>query len=136
MSNIPLKALVGRLASASGIIGPISEAFKRIKTLTEKWSYKLHDAYSSVLEGIKDRRLKATLLRMGQTIKVGASVPDFSRIELERYMTTSEAEFDRMMDRLKRFIEAYSALLTSFAFLSVSMLLTSMIYGELTPRAS
>lgn len=133
MSNIPLKVLISRMASIPNIIGPISEIFKKIKILTEKWSYKLHDAYNSILEDIKDKRLRATILRMGQTIKVGASISDFSRIELERYMTTSEAEFDRGIDRLKRLIEAYSALLTSFAFLSVAMLLTSMIYGGIDP---
>ncbi|MEM1991892.1 MAG: hypothetical protein QXE40_03455 [Nitrososphaerota archaeon] len=134
MSNINVKAIIGRMASAMNVIGPLSIIFQKIKSLTEKWSYGLHDAYSTVLEDVRDKKVRGMLLRMGQTIKVGANISEFAKIEFERFMSTSEAEFDRCMERLKRFSEAYSALLTSFAFLSVSMLLTSMIYGGARPE--
>lgn len=134
MSNINVKVIISRMASAINVVGPLSTIFQKIKSLTEKWSYGLHDAYSTVLEDVQDKKVKGTLLRMGQTIKVGANISDFAKIEFERFMANSEAEFDRCMDRLKRFSEAYSALLTSFAFLSVSMLLTSMIYGGVRPE--
>ncbi len=134
MSNLNTKVIIGRMASATNIVGPLVTVFQRIKSLTERWSYGLHDAYSAVLENIRDKKIKGTLLRMGQTLKVGASMSDFAKIEFERFMSTSEAEFDRCMDRLRRFSETYSALLTSFAFLSVSMLLTSMIYGGVKPE--
>ena len=134
MSNINVKVIISRMASAINVIGPLSTIFQKIKSLTEKWSYGLHEAYSTVLEEVRDKKVKSTLLRMGQTIKVGANISDFAKIEFERFMSTSEAEFDRCMERLKRFSEAYSALLTSFAFLTVSMLLTSMIYGSVDPE--
>ena len=51
------------------------------------------------------------------------------RVEYEKMMADKVAEFDRAVERVKRLIEAYSAIMTSNIFLSVSILLTSMIYG-------
>ena len=106
-----------------------SKIFSKISTLVEKWGYTLHKAARYVASQISEEGVKKFLQRLSDSVNVNVDLRDFMRVEYEKMMANKITEFDRAIERVKRYIEAYSAIMTSNIFLSVSMLLTSMIYG-------
>lgn len=110
-------------------LGDLTSIFSKASTLMKKWNYTLYKATQTVSTTIKEDTIKKFLQRLSYSLSMGIDLENFMKIEYEKLLETSSAEFDRAIERVKRYIEAYSALLTSATFLSVSMLLTSMIYG-------
>ena len=106
-----------------------SKIFSKISTLVEKWNYTLHKAARYVASQISEESVKKFLQRLSDSVNVNVDLRDFMKVEYEKMMANKVMEFDRAIERVKRYIEAYSAIMTSNIFLSVSMLLTSMIYG-------
>jgi len=110
-------------------LGDLTSIFSKASTLMKKWNYTLYKATQTVSTTIKEDSIKKFLQRLSYSLSMEVDLENFMKIEYEKLLETSSAEFDRAIERAKRYIEAYSALLTSATFLSVSMLLTSMIYG-------
>lgn len=110
-------------------LGDLTTIFGKISMLVNRWNYTLHKATQLVSSTIREDNIKKFLQRLSYSLNMGVDLENFMKIEYEKLLETSSAEFDRAVEKVKRYIEAYSALLTSAAFLSVSMLLTSMIYG-------
>ncbi|MEM4537113.1 MAG: hypothetical protein QXP92_07770, partial [Nitrososphaerota archaeon] len=110
-------------------LGDLTAIFSKISLLVNRWNYTLHKAIQLVSSTIREDNIKKFLQRLSYSLNMGVDLENFMKIEYEKLLETSAAEFDRAVERVKRYIEAYSALLTSATFLSVSMLLTSMIYG-------
>ncbi|RLF18176.1 MAG: hypothetical protein DRN06_02180 [Thermoprotei archaeon] len=125
-SSKDLFRLIGALKSSLGVV---AQVFRRIDLLVNKWGYNQVNACKLVSRALPNCELKDLLLRMSQAIGVGLPMKDFSNIEYNKYLTSYQDEYERAMDRLKRFCEAYSAMLTASAFISVAMILVSMIYG-------
>ena len=110
-------------------LGRFSKIFKRVSAVVERWNYGIHEAVRHVSKSIRDKRVKAFFERLSDTLTLDANLRGFLRIEFERMLTSLAEEFDRGLERAKKLIDGYSALLTSTTFLSVSMLLISVIYG-------
>lgn len=110
-------------------LGELTKVFAKVSTLTRRWNYTTHRAIQLVSSSIKEEKVRGFLQRLSYSLNMGVNLESYMKIEYEKLLETSSAEFERAVERVKRYIEAYSALLTSTTFLSVSMLLTSIIYG-------
>ncbi|MEM4311470.1 MAG: hypothetical protein QXX95_03690 [Nitrososphaerales archaeon] len=115
--------------SRSQFFGYISQAFRKIDTLINKWGYEQIAACKSAIQQCKEPKFKGFLLRFSQAISINAPMQEFARVEYERFIFTYEEEYNRTMDKLKSLSDAYSSILTSTAFISVSMLLAAITFG-------
>ena len=115
--------------SSKQALGEFSKVFKKISILTSKWNYTLHKAIQLASSIIREPKTHNFFQRLSYSVNMGVDLESFMKIEYEKMLETSSAEFDRAIEKTKRYIEAYSALLTATSFLSVSMLLISIIYG-------
>ena len=77
----------------------------------------------------KDRHLADFLSRFAQAVKAGEDVSDFLLREYDSFMVAYTSEYERSMVRLRRLCEAFSAVVSSISFLSVSLLLIAMFWG-------
>ena len=121
--------VIEMMANSGQTLQTLAKTFKKITTLIKKWNYTLHRAAYLTSLTIPEKRVRDFLQRLSHSLNMGVNLEGFMKIEYEKFLSTSEAEFERALEKTKKYIEAYSALLTSMTFLSVSMLLTSMIYG-------
>jgi flagellar protein FlaJ len=115
-------------------LGDLTTIFKRISILVDRWNYTIYKAINLVSSTIREDNFKKFFQRLSYSLNTGIDLENFMKIEYEKLLEAIEAEFDRAIERIKRYIEAYSALLTSAAFLSVSILLVSTIYGIETEK--
>jgi len=119
-----------RMAGKSSLaLSNASKIFSKISALVERWHYTLHKAARYVASQVSEERVKRFLQRLSDSVNVNIDLRNFMKVEYEKMMANKAVEFDRAIEKAKRIIEAYSAIMTSNIFLSVSMLLTSMIYG-------
>ena len=119
-----------RMAGKSSLaLSNASKIFSKISALVERWHYTLHKAARYVASQISEERVKRFLQRLSDSVNVNIDLRNVMKVEYEKMMANKAVEFDRAIEKAKRIIEAYSAIMTSNIFLSVSMLLTSMIYG-------
>ena len=115
-------------------LGGFSKVFKRISTAVERWNYNLHEAIKHASKHVKDKLVKDFLERLSDSLTLDVNLREFMKIEFERMLASLTEEFDRGLEKAKKLIDGYSALLTSATFLSVSMLLLSVIYGMSVER--
>ena len=126
----PLSKDIIRMAGRSKLaLQDLSNIFSKIYILVERWNYTLHKAAKYVSSQIAEKKLREFLARLSDSLNVNVNLSEFMKVEYEKMMAEKSAEFDRALERVKKFIEAYSALMTSSTFLSVSMILLAMIYG-------
>jgi len=131
----PNPRVVVKMASSSNLtLGDLSKIFKRISSAVERWNYGLHEAVKYVSKEVRDKEIFSFLKRFSDSLTLNMDLRDFTRIEFEKMMTNLVDEFERGLERAKKLIDAYSAILTSSTFLSVSMLLVSSIFGMKTER--
>ncbi len=116
-------------STPSAPIRDLSQIFRKVSEAVERWGYELNKALRYVLNKIRDRDVQSFLKRLSDSMTLSLDIREFMRVELERMMASLVDEFERRLDRVKKMIDAYSAILTSTAFLSVSMLLIASIYG-------
>ncbi len=114
--------------------GYIAEAFTRMRILVLKWNYKVQDASRIVASALPKSEFKLLLERFSLALAAGMKVSDFNRVESSKYMIQFEAEYARIIDRLKQISETFSALLSSVSFLAVSMLISTMTFGFGSPE--
>jgi len=119
-----------KMAGESSLsLGTFSKTFKKISSAVEKWNYNLHEAVRHASKKIRDKIIRGFFERLSDALTLDSNLRGFLRIEFNRMLTNLAEEFDRRLERAKKLIDAYSALLTSTTFLSIAMLLLSTIYG-------
>ena len=101
--------------------------------MVNKWDFNQVRALKLLARRIVHEGYRKLLLKLAQIISVGTSIKEFLRLEFSRLMMSFENEYGRRMSKLKTYAEAYSSVLTSCGFVSIAMLLTSMIYGAYPP---
>jgi len=117
------------LSSAEGPLLPFRPLFTNLHMMLNRWSYKHHQACMIAATLVKDKAVKGFFLRLAQAIVVGTTVRDFMKIEYGKYTLTRQGEFQRMIEKLRGFSEAYSAILSAGTFLSVTMIVTGGLLG-------
>ena len=121
---------VVKMASASDqTLGDLAMIFRRVITSVERWGYQLNKSIRYMLGKIDDEDIRDFLKRLSDSATLSLDIGNFVKVELERMMAALVDEFERRLERVRKLVDAYSAILTSAAFLSVSMLLVASIYG-------
>lgn len=132
-TNPTPRQYVSSISKTEEITGPIARLFSKLNLLVSKWGYKIVDACNNVTDMIGDKRLKSFLVRLSQAARLSDNLGEFLRLEYEKYVLTVNHEHDATINRLKVFTDAYTAILTSIAFVFITMLITSVVFGLADP---
>ncbi|MGD0636810.1 MAG: hypothetical protein ABSA72_02050 [Nitrososphaerales archaeon] len=115
--------------SAMSNRGYISQVFLRMRTLVTQWNYKAQDATTIMAKGLPKSEFKQFLEKLAQALSAGVRLREFNRVQSTKYMIQFDANYSRVIDRLRQVSEMFSALVSSISFMAVSMLIASMTVG-------
>ena len=114
--------------SGSAKFGPISDVMKKIGSLVEL-GVELTRACEVTRKEAKLPYLRDFLQRFAQIARVGEDMITFLTKEYTSFMIMYTSSTERSLTRLKRFAEAYSAILSSSVLIVLIMIFTGMIWG-------
>ncbi|MET1123759.1 MAG: archaellar assembly protein FlaJ [Archaeoglobaceae archaeon] len=108
--------------------GP-SKYFRMIRDLAQKWHYDYATACSLVAEKVKHERLRRLLDRMANAIAAGEPDDEFLEREWRTFKTVRKDEYERSLESLRKWTDAYVSLLVSASLISIVLLLAVVIYS-------
>jgi flagellar protein FlaJ len=106
-----------------------SKYFKQVYMLAKNWNYEYSAACAIVAKRVANKRLKDLLMRLSNAMSSGEPEAKFLEGEWITMMSIYKNEYERSLESLKRWTDAYIALLVSMAFVSVTMLLSVILYN-------
>jgi flagellar protein FlaJ len=106
-----------------------SKYFRQVYILAKNWNYEYSVACSIVARRVANKRLKDLLMRLANAMSSGEPEAKFLEGEWITMMSIYKNEYERALESLKRWTDAYIALLVSMAFVSVTMLLSVILYS-------
>ncbi len=105
-----------------------SKYFRKIRDLTQKWHYDYATACELIAEKVKHERLKKLLNRLSNAIAAGEPDREFLEREWKVFKTVRKDEFERSLESLRKWTDAYTSILVSASLISVVILLSVIIY--------
>lgn len=106
-----------------------SKYFRMIRDLAQKWHYDYATACELVAEKIKAERVKKLFHRLANAISAGEPDREFLEREWKAFKTIRKDEYDRSLESLRKWSDAYASLLVSASLISVVVLLSVVIYS-------
>ncbi|MCS7098570.1 MAG: hypothetical protein NZ922_06300 [Candidatus Methanomethyliaceae archaeon] len=106
----------------------ITNIMKKINVLTEM-GIDLHRAIEITMKKVRLPYFRGFLQRFAQVAKLGEDVVAFMNKEYNTFMTIYTSELERSNIRLRRFTEAYGAVLSSSVLIIVVIIFIGMIWG-------
>ncbi|HMK46415.1 MAG TPA: archaellar assembly protein FlaJ [Methanocella sp.] len=106
-----------------------SKYFKQVYMLAKNWNYEYAFACQTVAKRVANKRLKDLLMRLANAMSSGEPESKFLESEYVTMMTIYKNEYERSLESLKKWTDAYTALLVSMAFVAVTMLLSVILYN-------
>lgn len=106
-----------------------SKYFRMVRDLAQKWHYDYATACELVAEKIKAERVKKLFNRLSNAISAGEPDRDFLEREWRAFKTVRKDEYDRSLESLRKWSDAYTSLLVSASLISVVVLLSVVIYS-------
>ncbi|WP_158308928.1 archaellar assembly protein FlaJ [Methanocella arvoryzae] len=106
-----------------------SKYFKQVYMLAKNWNYEYAYACQIVAKSVANKRLKDFLMRLANAMSSGEPESKFLESEYLTMMTIYKNEYERSLESLKKWTDAYTALLVSMAFVAVTMLLSVILYN-------
>lgn len=113
-----------------------SRYFRKVKDLTQKWHYDYATACELVAEKIKHERLRRLFNRMANAIAAGEPDNEFLEREWRTFKTVRKDEYERNLESLRKWSDAYASLLVSASLISVVILLSVVIYSSGDPSST
>ncbi|MBO8180630.1 MAG: archaellar assembly protein FlaJ [Archaeoglobus sp.] len=113
-----------------------SRYFSKVKDLTQKWHYDYATACDLIAEKIRHERLKKLFNRMANAIAAGEPDNEFLEREWRAFKTIRKDEYERNLESLRKWSDAYTSLLVSASLISVVVLLSVVIYSTGDPGAT
>lgn len=113
-----------------------SRYFSKVKDLTQKWHYDYATACDLIAEKIRHERLKKLFNRMANAIAAGEPDNEFLEREWKAFKTIRKDEYERNLESLRKWSDAYTSLLVSASLISVVVLLSVVIYSTGDPGAT
>jgi flagellar protein FlaJ len=105
------------------------QLFNRIKVLANTWNLGFVRALEETAKQVKSRLLKDFMERFSQMLKTGETYDRFLMMEHEAYVVAYEAEYERQLKSMENLGNAYSAIITSVTFVTITMTLTQALMG-------
>ncbi|MEM2727397.1 MAG: type II secretion system F family protein, partial [Archaeoglobaceae archaeon] len=106
-----------------------SKYFRMVRDLAQKWHYDYATACELVAEKIKAERVKKMFNRLANAISAGEPDSEFLEREWKAFKTVRKDEYDRSLESLRKWSDAYTSLLVSASLISVVVLLSVVIYS-------
>ncbi len=111
-----------------------SKYFKKIRDLAKVWNYDYATACKEIAKKVKNKKLKEFLNRYANAITSGEPDSEFLESEWKTFKTVRKDEYLRSLDTLRKWTDAYTAMLVSMALVSIIILLSVIIYNVSTPE--
>ncbi|MDI9646321.1 MAG: archaellar assembly protein FlaJ [Archaeoglobales archaeon] len=106
-----------------------SKYFRKIKDLTQKWHYDYATACSLMADKVRHERLKSLFNRLANAISAGEPDEEFLAREWKHFKTVRKDEYERSLESLRKWTDAYVSLLVSASLISIVILLSVIIYS-------
>ena len=103
--------------------------FKEINTLVNRLSYDYAEACRAVSERVKDHEVSTLLKRMAGSLNSGEDEGEFLTREAAVLAELYVAEYERDVESLRKWTDAYSALIVSAGLIVVVSIISLMIYS-------
>ncbi|MEM4291667.1 MAG: type II secretion system F family protein, partial [Archaeoglobaceae archaeon] len=113
-----------------------SRYFAMVRDLAQKWHYDYATACELVAEKIKAERVKKLFNRLANAISAGEPDREFLEREWRAFKTIRKDEYDRNLESLRKWSDAYTSLLVSASLISVVVLLSVVIYSVGDPATT
>jgi flagellar protein FlaJ len=106
--------------------------FRRADFVARMFNHDYSRACQIIGEKTRETEVKALLLRLSGALSSGESLPDFLERESDVFSESYENIYERRLEILKRWTDAYIALILTSALVTV-MSVVSMMIGQVTP---
>jgi flagellar protein FlaJ len=101
----------------------------KVDTLAKKWGYSYSESLSIVAERANNLVLKSMLNRFANAIESGVPDEDFLKNELSTVRTVYRSQVEQGLEMLKKWGDAYIAMLLSGTVIAVTMMISIAIYA-------
>jgi len=106
-----------------------SKYMKQVYLLATNWNYEYSVACNIIGNRVANKRLKDLLLRLSNAMAAGEPEKKFLENEWATMMVIYKNEYERSLESLKKWTDAYSALLVSMSFISITVVLSIVLYN-------
>lgn len=113
-----------------------SKYFKKIRDLTQKWYYDYATACNLIAEKVEHERLRKLFNRFSDAISAGEPDREFLDREWKVFKTIRKDEYERALESLRKWTDAYTSILVSASLISVVILLSVIIYQSGDPATT
>jgi len=106
-----------------------SKYIEKIEIYVKKWSYSYSEALGMVAERTNNRILRSMLNRYANSIESGVPDEDFLKNELSTVRTVYRSQIEQGLELLKKWGDAYIAMLLSGTVIAVTIMISIAIYS-------
>jgi flagellar protein FlaJ len=106
-----------------------SKYIYKVDTYVKKWSYSYSESLGNVAERVNNLILKSMLNRYANAIDSGVPDDDFLKNELTTVRTVYRSQVEGGLEMLKKWGDAYIAMLLSGTVIAVTMMISIAIYS-------
>ncbi|MFA4860000.1 archaellar assembly protein FlaJ [Methanoregula sp.] len=101
----------------------------RVETFVKQWNYSYSEALSIVAERTSNTTLQSMLNRYANAIESGVPDEDFLKNELNTVKSVYRSQVEQGLEMLKKWGDAYIAMLLSGTVIAVTMMVSIAIYA-------
>jgi flagellar protein FlaJ len=102
---------------------------EKVDTFAKKWGFSYSESLSIVAERVSNTNLKSMLNRYANAIESGVPDEDFLNNELSTVRTVYRSQVEQGLEMLKKWGDAYIAMLLSGTVIAVVMMISIAIYA-------
>ena len=102
---------------------------KRVECFVKRWNYSYAEGLRMVAERVHNRVLASLFNRYGNSIESGVPDPEFLHLELATTRSVFRNTFDQGIEMLKKWGDAYIALMLSSTIVSIIIMISIAIYS-------
>jgi flagellar protein FlaJ len=107
----------------------VASYFVAVNTLVDEFRYDYPEACRAVGEKAKTEDMKSFLLRLSDALRSGEPLAEFLAREAEVQGTNYKNTYERDVESLKNWTDAFSSIIVSVALIVIIQLVSSMIYS-------
>jgi archaeal flagellar protein FlaJ len=106
-----------------------AEYFAAINTLVDEFHYDYPEACRRIGTKAKSQNMRSFLLRLSDALRSGEPLADFLAREAEVQGTDYENKYERDLEALKQWSNAFSSIVISVALIVIIQVISSMLYA-------
>lgn len=126
-ANVSRPEIFGHTAERKEYIP--TKAMKRVECFVKRWNYSYAEALFLVADRTRNDILQSLLNRFGNSIESGVPDEEFLQSELGTVRNVYRSNFEQGMEMLKKWSDAYIALMLSATIVSIIIMVSVAIYA-------